>query len=71
MDTGDLVLFAVVAGVAYLVYQHSQQSATATLPAAPGPTGPATGSVVHQCPQDYYWVDYPGAGGACVPKGNA
>lgn len=67
MDTGDLVLFAVVAGVAYLVYQHSQQSAAAT-----GPTGAATGSVMHQCPQGYDWVpdSTHAAGGACVPKGN-
>ncbi len=54
MDIGDLVMLAAIGIGGYLLYQHVQQQQA--LAAAGGPTGAATGSVVHQCPSGYTWV---------------
>lgn len=65
MDTGDLVMLAVVAVGGYLLYEHVKQQQAAAI----GPTGAVTGSVVHQCPQGYKWVaDTSAAGGSCQPQ---
>lgn len=69
MDTGDMVMLAVVAVGGYMLYQHVQQQQAA---AATGTTtGAQTGSVLHMCPTGYAWVaDASVAGGSCQPKGN-
>ena len=68
MDTGDLVMLAAIGIGGYLLYQHVQQQQAANV--ASGPTGAATGSVVHQCPQGYDWVVNAAGVGACVLKGS-
>jgi len=66
MDTGDMVMLAVVAVGGYLLYQHVQQQQAA---AATATTGSQTGIVLHMCPQGYKWVaDSSAAGGSCQPQ---